>query len=76
VVAIGGYLLGSEGVTLAGLVSRYATVTITVLVVTFIAPQAWHSWREWRAARAARGGMPAPAVSGSGGDGGEPPGAL
>jgi membrane-associated protein len=76
VVAIGGYLLGSEGVTLAGLVSRYATVTITVLVVTFIAPQAWHSWREWRAARAARGGIPAPAVSGPGGDGGEPPGSL
>ena len=56
VVAIGGYLLGSDGVTLAGLVSRYATVTIAVLVVTFIAPQAWHSWREWRAAKTARAG--------------------
>jgi membrane protein DedA with SNARE-associated domain len=72
VLAIGGYLLGSEGVTLAGLASRYATVTITVLVVMFIAPQAWHSWREWRSAKArSRAGMPAPAVSGPGGDGGE-----
>jgi membrane protein DedA with SNARE-associated domain len=77
VVAIGGYLLGSEGVTLAGLVSRYAMVTICVLVVLFIAPQAWHTWREWRASKARRG-MPAPvvaapAVSGPAGDGLEPP---
>ena len=65
--------------TLAGWVSRYATVTICVLVVMFIAPQAWHSWREWRASKAARGRMPvsavpAPAVSGPGADGTEPPG--
>jgi hypothetical protein len=77
VVAVGGYLLGSEGVTLAGLVSRYATVTIGVLVVLFIAPQAWHTWREWRASKARRGMpapvVPAPAVSGPGGDGLEPP---
>jgi membrane protein DedA with SNARE-associated domain len=82
VVAMGGYLLGSTGVTLAGLVSRYALVTICVLVVLLIAPQAWHSWREWRASKAAaRRGIPAPvvpapAVSGPGGDGIEPPGAL
>jgi membrane protein DedA with SNARE-associated domain len=79
VVALGGYLLGSTGVTLAGLVSRYAMVTICVLVALLIAPQAWHSWREWRAAKAVRGGMPvsavpAPAVSGPGTDGVEPPG--
>jgi membrane-associated protein len=72
VVAFGGYLLGSEGVTLAGLVSRYATVTIAVLVVTFIAPQAWHSWREWRAGRAARGGVPAPPVPAPASDGMDP----
>jgi membrane protein DedA with SNARE-associated domain len=73
VVAFGGYLLGSDGVTLAQLVSRYATVTIIVLVVMLIAPQAWHSWREWRAAKAVvRGGVsgvsappvPAPASEG------------
>jgi len=78
VVAIGGYLLGSNGVALAGLVSRYATVTICVLVVLFIAPQAWHTWRERRASKATRGlpapVVPAPAVSGPGGDGLEPPG--
>ena len=79
VVAVGGYLLGSTGVTLAGWVSRYATVTICVLVVLFIAPQAWHSWREWRASKAARGrlpvsAVPAPAVSGPGADGTDPPG--
>src|SRR6516162_5136240 len=65
VVAFGGYLLGSDGVTLAELVSRYATVTIIVLVVMLVAPQAWHSWREWRAGKAARGvtapPVPAPA---------------
>src|SRR5690349_3592602 len=82
VVAMGGYLLGSTGVTLAGLVSRYALVTICVLVVTLIAPQAWRSWREWRVAKAAatRGipapVVPAPAVSGPAGDGIDPPGAL
>jgi len=82
VVALGGYLLGSTGVTLAGLVSRYALVTTCVLVVTLIAPQAWRSWREWRVAKAAatRGipapVVPAPAVSGPAGDGIDPPGAL
>ncbi len=72
VVAFGGYLLGSDGVTLAGLVARYAAVTIAVLVVTFIAPQAWHSWREWRAGRAARGGVPAPPVPAPASDGMDP----
>jgi membrane protein DedA with SNARE-associated domain len=72
VVALGGYLLGSTGVTLAGLVSRYATVTICVLVALFIAPQAWHSWREWRASKAGRGGMPAPPVPAQASDGMDP----
>jgi len=63
VVAFSGYLLGSDGVQLAGLVSRYALVTIIVLVIALIAPQAWHSWREWRAAKAAAGGLVAPGVA-------------
>jgi len=63
IVALGGYLLGSDGVTLAVLASRYATVTIIVLVAMLVAPQAWHSWREWRAGKAAAtGGVPAPPV--------------
>ncbi len=63
VVAVGGYLLGSDGVMLAQLASRYATVTIIVLVLMLIAPQAWHSWREWRGGRAAaRVTVPAPPV--------------
>jgi len=78
VVAAGGYLLGSNGVALAGLVSRYAMVTICVLVVLFIAPQGWHTWREWRASKARRAMpapvVPAPAVSGPGADGIDPPG--
>ena len=71
IVAFGGYLLGSDGVTLAELVSRYATVTIIVLVVTLVAPQAWHSWREWRAGRAARG-VPSPPVPAPASEGADP----
>ena len=47
--ALGGYLLGSEGVTLANLISRYAIVTVCVLVAAMIAPHLWHSWRDRRA---------------------------
>ena len=73
VVAFGGYLLGSDGVTLAELVSRYATVTIIVLVVMLVAPQAWHSWREWRAGKAAaRGGVPTPPVPAPASEGMDP----
>jgi membrane-associated protein len=70
-VALGGYLLGSDGVMLAELASRYATVTIIVLVLMLIAPQAWHSWREWRTAKASSGGAataPVPAPAGEGAD--------
>ncbi len=73
VVAFGGYLLGSDGVTLAELVSRYATVTIIVLAVMFVAPQAWHAWREWRAGRAARVVVPAPPVPAPASEGMDPP---
>jgi hypothetical protein len=72
VVAFGGYLLGSDGVTMAQLVSRYATVTIIVLVVMLVAPQAWHSWREWRAGKAARGGVPASPVPAPASEGADP----
>jgi len=73
VVAIGGYLLGSDGVRLAELASRYAIVTVCVLLATLIAPQAWRTWREWRAARAAaRRGVPPPGVPAPAGDGPDP----
>ncbi len=52
-LAVGGSLLGSEGVTLATLASRYAIVTICVLVAAMIAPQLWHLWRERRARKPA-----------------------
>lgn len=54
-LAVGGYLLGSEGVTLANLASRYAFVTVCVIVATLIAPTLWRSWRERRARKAAAG---------------------
>jgi membrane-associated protein len=73
VVAFGGYLLGSTGVTLAELVSRYATVTIVVLVITLIAPQAWHSWREWHAGKAAGPGVATPPVPAPASEGMDPP---
>jgi membrane protein DedA with SNARE-associated domain len=73
IVALGGYLLGSDGVTLAVLASRYATVTIIVLVVMLVAPQAWHSWREWRAGKAAAtGGVPTPPVPAPASEGMDP----
>ena len=46
-----GYWLGSEGVALANLVSRYAFVSICVIVAALIAPHVWHSWRERRAGK-------------------------
>jgi membrane-associated protein len=48
-LAVGGYLLGSEGVALAELASRYALGTVCVLIAAMIAPPLWHSWRERRA---------------------------
>ena len=76
-LATGGYLLGSEGVTLATLASRYAFATICFLVAAMITPPLWHSWRE-RRARKPRTGPAAPAVAGSPGsvvDGPSAPGA-
>jgi membrane-associated protein len=48
-LAVGGSLLGSEGVALAELASRYALGTVCVLIAVMIAPPLWHSWRERRA---------------------------
>lgn len=50
--------LGSSGVALANLVSRYALISIAVLVVLFIAPHAWQASRYRR--RAARAPASAP----------------
>jgi membrane protein DedA with SNARE-associated domain len=57
-LAVGGYLLGSEGVSLANLASRYAFATVCVLAAAMIAPPVWHSWRE-RRARIPPAGQPA-----------------
>jgi membrane-associated protein len=62
-LATGGYLLGSEGVTLANLASRYAFATVCVLVAAMIAPPLWHSWRE-RRARKRPVGQSAPSAAG------------
>jgi membrane protein DedA with SNARE-associated domain len=56
-----GYLLGRNGVNLADLVSRYAVVTICVLAVAAIAPNAWHAWRD----RARPAAAPAPLTAAS-----------
>jgi len=50
-LAVCGYWLGSDGVVLANLISRYAFVSICVIVAALIAPHAWHSWRERRAGK-------------------------
>ncbi len=49
-LAIAGYLLGKDGVTMANLVSRYALVTICVLAVATAAPHLWRTRRRSRAA--------------------------
>lgn len=53
VLALLGHALGREGITLAGLVSRYALGTICVLVAAMFGPQAWRAWRERPGARGA-----------------------
>jgi membrane protein DedA with SNARE-associated domain len=51
-----GYWLGSDGVAMADLISRYAFVSICVIVAVLVAPHAWHAWRDRRARK------PQPAV--------------
>jgi membrane-associated protein len=57
-----GYWLGSDGVALANLVSRYAFVSICVIVAGLVAPHVWHSWRDRRAGKL-RPGQAAPAAA-------------
>ena len=47
-----GYLLGGNGVALAGLVSHYAVIAVSVPVLTAVAPHLWRRWRR-RGRRAA-----------------------
>src|SRR5215472_6094485 len=49
-----GYLLGSDGVAMAGLVARYALLAICLPALISIAP---HAWRAWRSSRAAASGV-------------------
>jgi len=72
-LASGGYLLGSEGVTLANLASRYAFATVCVLVAATIAPPLWHSWRERRARKPPVGQAAPTAASYPGSVAGGPP---
>jgi membrane protein DedA with SNARE-associated domain len=51
-LAVLGYLLGTNGVAAANLVSRYALVTMIVLAAIALAPHAWHVLHARRAARA------------------------
>jgi membrane-associated protein len=48
-----GYILGDDGVRAANLVSRYALITIIVLVVVAVVPHAWHVIRAQSAAQQA-----------------------
>ena len=55
-----GYILGDDGVRAAGLVSRYALITIIVLVVVAVIPHAWHVARARPSAQPDGDGQPAP----------------
>jgi hypothetical protein len=49
-----GYLLGTDGVAAANLVSHYALATIIGLTAFAIAPHAWHALRARRASASDR----------------------
>ena len=55
-----GYILGDDGVRAANLVSRYALITIIVLVAVAVVPHAWHVIRAQSAAQPPGDGQPAP----------------
>lgn len=55
-----GYILGDDGVRAANLVSRYALITIIVLVVVAVVPHAWHVIRAQSAAQRPGDGQPVP----------------
>jgi membrane-associated protein len=40
-----GYLLGSKGIAMADLVSRYGLASAAVLAAVMVAPHAWRAWR-------------------------------
>jgi membrane-associated protein len=65
-----GYLLGRNGITVANLVSKYALVTICVLLATALIPHAWHAWRGRSRAGRKAGPLPGPAVPGEPGSAG------
>ena len=52
-LAMSGFMLGPNGVSMAHLVAHYALVAISVPVITAIAP---HAWRAWRASSATAAG--------------------
>jgi membrane-associated protein len=54
-LAVLGYMLGSNGVAAANLVSHYALAAITGLTAIAIAPHAWHALRSRRASLARSG---------------------
>jgi membrane-associated protein len=53
-LAVLGYQLGPDGVAAANLVSRYALISILVLLAAALAPQAWRIARAWRVRSRAR----------------------
>jgi hypothetical protein len=55
-----GYILGDDGVRAANLVSRYALITIIVLVAVAVVPHAWHVARARPPAQPDGDGQPAP----------------
>ena len=55
-LAMSGYMLGPNGVSMAHLVAHYALLAISVPIVTAIAPHAWRAWRAWRPSPAAAAG--------------------
>ena len=48
ILATCGYLLGSRGIAMADLVSRYGLASVAVLAAVMVAP---HAWRAWQARR-------------------------
>ena len=60
-LAVGGSLLGNDGVMVANLASRYAAATVCALTAAMIAPPLWHSWQQ-RRARKRLAGQTAPAA--------------
>jgi membrane-associated protein len=69
-----GYLLGRDGVVMAGLISRYALAAICASILAAAAPYAWRAWR--RRARAAVAVVPVTAAGTAAGPLGAAPGPV